>query len=241
MLREWLNGLGVRSPFPAVDPESAFSAIGDIHGRADLLERALNTLKERQIICVGDYVDRGDDSAGVLRLLHARPNIVCLSGNHEEMMLNFIDEPEEYGNHWLRFGGVQTLASFGVFGVHEGSESAAMKLARDALIEAFEAPVLSWLRTLPTYWQSGNVAVVHAGADPNQPINEQGTETLHWGHANFGRKQRTDGVWVLHGHTIVDAPRVEDGMVAIDTGAFFTGRLTIAHVDRDGVFFETIS
>lgn len=95
MFREWRNGLGGRLPFPPVDKKSSFSAIGDTHGRADLLERALNICKGRQITCVGDHIDPG--SAGALRSLHARPDVTCLSGNHQEMMLDFLEASEEYG------------------------------------------------------------------------------------------------------------------------------------------------
>lgn len=241
MLRDWLNGLGGRSPFPPVDPESAFSAIGDVHGRVDMLERALDALRGRQVICVGDYVDRGDNSADVLRCLHDRPDIICLSGNHEEMMLKFLDAPRRYGNHWLRFGGLQTLASFGVASASVISDGDAMTLARDELHEAIGAPLLNWMRSLPTHWQSGNVAVVHAGADPAISIEDQSTQTLHWGHPKFLRKQRADGVWVLHGHTIVDEPTAQNGRISIDTGAYVTGRLTVAHIDRNDVRFDTFS
>ena len=76
---------------------------------------------------VGDYVDRGEDSAGVLRTLFARrddPKLICLTGNHEEMLLSFLDQPVEKGERWLRYGGMQTLASFGVGGVNPSSKGA---------------------------------------------------------------------------------------------------------------------
>ena len=241
MLRQLLARMGKTGPFPEIEPETAFSAIGDIHGRADLLERALHLPHSHPIVCVGDYVDRGDNSADVLRMLHSRPDIICLSGNHEEMMLSFVETPQKHGNRWLRFGGLQTLASFGVSGVTDTSEDSAMISARDQLVAAMGAPLLSWMQSLPTRWRSGNVAVVHAGADPVVPIEDQTTRALHWGHPDFAKTQRTDGVWVLHGHTIVDGPLAQKGRIPIDTGAYATGRLTVAHVEISGVHFETVT
>ena len=217
MLSNWFKGLfSPTRPFPRPAPKEPFVAIGDIHGRADLLKRALRSIKDTKIVCVGDYVDRGDDSAEVLRLLYARPDVVCLSGNHEEMMLHFLDHPQKHGPRWLRYGGLQTLASFGVPGASEAASGAALD------------------------GQSGNVAVVHAAADPAVPIDMQTTETLHWGHADFETTQREDNIWVLHGHTIVDTPHADRGRVSIDTGSYATGRLTAAWVSSDGVTFETV-
>lgn len=240
MLGNWIKGrLKPKRPFPQIAPDAPFVAIGDIHGRADLLARALAGLEGIQIICVGDYIDRGDHSAKVLRLLQGRPDIVCLSGNHEEMMLAFLDHPQKAGPRWLRHGGLQTLASFGVAGAREGSSGAELEKIAQALKAAIGPVQEHWLRSLPRVWQSGNVAVVHAGADPRVPIDQQHGSTLHWGHRDFARTDRQDGIWVLHGHTIVDSPTADRGRIAIDTGAYATGRLTCARVTADGVTFET--
>ncbi|WP_415919321.1 metallophosphoesterase [Tateyamaria sp. SN6-1] len=240
MLTRVLDRFRRPTPFPALAPDQAFVALGDVHGRADLLNRALNRVGSAQVVCVGDYVDRGEQSAEVLRTLSARGDIICLSGNHESMMLRFIDDPAQAGPRWLRYGGLQTLASFGVRGTTPLSDGAALRRARDTLVEAMGGPLVAWLRDLPTRWQSGNVAVVHAAADPHTPIADQSSAHLRWGHAAFHQTRRKDGVWVVHGHTIVDAPRADEGRISIDTGAFATGRLTLAHIDRDGVRFDTI-
>lgn len=241
MLSNWIKGLfAPKRPFPPLAPDAPFVALGDIHGRADLLARALDSIKDTQIVCVGDYVDRGDESAEVLRLLHARPDVVCLSGNHEEMMLNFLDHPQKHGPRWLRYGGLQTLASFGVAGASEATTGAALDAIAEQLQNAMGAELVLWLRNRPIFWQSGNVAVVHAAADPASPINLQTAETLHWGHADFGTTQRQDDIWVLHGHTIVDAPFADCGRVSIDTGAYATGRLTAAWVSAHNVTFKTV-
>ena len=216
----------VGQPPETVSPATPFVVIGDIHGRNDLLQRVLAGLDDAHtVVCVGDYVDRGDESAAVLRTLAARPDITCLLGNHEAMMLDFIDAPENNGNRWMRYGGLQTVASFGISGVHENADTETMKATRDALVAAMGDDLIGWLRTLPTYFISGNVAVVHAGADP-------------YGHPDFGTVARPDKMWVIHGHTIVDTPMVTNGCIAIDTGAYATGRLTAVVVTDQGFAFK---
>jgi serine/threonine protein phosphatase 1 len=100
---------------------------------------------------------------------------------------------------------------------------------------------LDWLKSRPASWQTGNVAVVHAGADPTVPIYDQSVKTLYWGHSDFTKKRRRDGVWVVHGHTIVDAPEILRERIAIDTGAYATGRLSAVHVDQANARFETVT
>ena len=229
------------SDFPATAPDQPFIAVGDIHGCVDLLQQFLDKEPTYPVVCVGDYVDRGDHSAEVLRLLHARPDITCLSGNHEEMMLGFLKDPARSGARWLRYGGLQTLASFGVAGVTETSGADALVQARDQLQEAMGPDLVSWIKGLPKCWQSGNVAVVHAGADPACSIENQTDKTLHWGHPDFAKATRTDGVWVVHGHTIVEEPTASRGRIAIDTGAYATGRLTAALIEPGKTTFETIT
>lgn len=227
--------------FPATAPEHPFIAVGDIHGCAELLKRFLDKEPAYPVICVGDYVDRGDQSAEVLKVLRARSDITCLSGNHEEMMLSFLKDPKHKGARWLRYGGLQTLASFGVAGVTDSSGPDMLEQARDRLQDAMGADLITWMRGLPKSWQSGNVAVVHAGADPARSLSDQKTKALHWGHPDFTKVMRTDGVWIVHGHTIVGEPSAERGRIAIDTGAYATGRLTAVLVEPGQTTFNTVS
>ena len=192
---------------PAFDapirPDGPFFAIGDIHGTQPRLLAALSSIAEKAdsptIICVGDYVDRGEDSANVLRTLKDHsdrlgPSFVCLMGNHEQMMLKFLDDPEAHGERSLRYGGLQTIASFGV-GL---GTKRSFSLVREQLVSAMGAELIDWMRYLPKDWVSGNVAVVHAGADPLVPIANQRTSHLLWGHAEFETVPRNDGLWVVH-------------------------------------------
>ena len=227
-----------------ITPDAPFFAVGDVHGCLTLMQKLQKQLAEKDptapVVYVGDYIDRGEDSAGVLRALfdqRKNSNIICLAGNHEEMMLSFIDQPAAKGERWLRYGGLQTLASFGIRGINPAAKGDALVAAASKLEDAIGPDMLNWLRHLQIMWQSGNVAVVHAGADPAISINMQGPSTLLWGHPDFAKKPRTDDIWVTHGHTIVDEATNQDGRIAIDTGAYACGRLTAAYVTSSNVEF----
>lgn len=231
-----LFGGGGRFAPPA--PDQPLFVIGDLHGRADLLDKLLDQARDgEQIICVGDYVDRGENSADVLARLHGMPDILCLKGNHEDMLLAFLEDPENAGPRWLRYGGLQTLASFRVPGVSERMRGEELTAARDELVKRMGNDQIDWLQTMPLFYETGNVAIVHAGADPVCPISQQSNAVLMWGHPEFRKSTRPDGIWVVHGHTIVDEPAAKNGRVSVDTGAYATGRLTAARIGNDGIEF----
>jgi serine/threonine protein phosphatase 1 len=218
-----------------IAPDRPFFAIGDIHGNYRPLERVLEMIDARSqgepVITVGDYVDRGPDSARVLswlqHLTQRYPaDFICLKGNHEVMMLDFLDRPDDMGPRWLNHGGLQTLASYRI-GPPTG---AGVRALRDALAEAMGDELIAWMRALPIFWQSGNVTVTHAGADPALPVDAQDADNMIWGHADFGTVPRDDGRWIVHGHRIVETPSAQYGIISIDTGSYATQRLTVAHV-----------
>ncbi len=164
--------------------------------------------------------------------------MTCLMGNHEHMMLRFLDDPVAHGSRWLRYAGLQTLASFKIASVPGASSSADEWVdLRNRSGAALGPDLIEWVRNLPSIWTTGNVAVVHAGADPEIPIEQQSRATLLWGHPEFDKRPRSDGVWVVHGHTIVDAPQSVDGRISIDTGGYATGRLTAALIETSKVSF----
>ena len=232
------------APLPQLSPPVC--VVGDIHGRADLLDRLLALIaaepeaRAARLIFVGDYIDRGPDSAKVLMRLQEMTTAgraVCLMGNHERMLLDAIDQPEEAGQRWLLNGGDATLASFGVAGRLPGeNEAERMAALAQRLRAVLPAGVEAWLRALPLWWQDQGLAVVHAGADPALPLAEQGETALIWGHRHFG-KPRADGLWIAHGHVVRAEPRAEAGRIAVDTGAWSTGRLTAAWIAAGQVRF----
>lgn len=223
-----------------LSPEQPFYAIGDIHGRDDLLAALLSQLDGEgeagsPVIFLGDYVDRGPDSAAVLTRLHelalqAPDQVVCLMGNHEKMLLEFIDDPAGRGLRWLRNGGSATLASFGLAGVTDKDDAEDLMDVADAFEGALPDGMQAWLRTLPLQWRSGNVVCVHAAMDPARGPDDQSSRVLLWGHKDFLHRVREDDIWVVHGHTIVKEPEARNGRIAIDTGAYQSGRLTAAEI-----------
>ncbi|APG48966.1 metallophosphoesterase family protein [Phaeobacter porticola] len=231
-----------RQDFAAIDPGLRFYVIGDVHGCDDLLAQLLEQLDPGvPVVCLGDYVDRGEQSSAVLRRLMAQPEVTALMGNHESMLLDFLRDPSANAAAWLRSGGLQTLASFDVGGISERSSEMALKKAADTLADAMGGEMIEWLRNLPLSCQFGNVFVAHAGADPGAPVTTQSRQALLWGHREARLTPRSDGVWVVHGHWIVSEPIVEEGRIALDTGAFATGRLTAAELRPGSVQFIGMS
>jgi serine/threonine protein phosphatase 1 len=225
-------------------------AIGDVHGRHDLLIRLLDRISEDaaayettpKIVFLGDYIDRGEharDTIDLLIKLAERPEAetVFLMGNHEQMLLRFLREPSS-ASRWLRYGGLQTLMSYGVGGIGNlHAEGEALRL-RSALIEAL-GPHLRFIEALRVSHHAGNLFFAHAGADPALPTDEQDVATLLWGCETFRTTDRDDGIWVVHGHFVVEQPAAERGRIAVDTGAYFSGRLTAARIaDGEVVFLE---
>lgn len=224
-------------------------AIGDVHGRADLLEQLLGAIdqdaKDRafpawRLVTMGDYVDRGEQSAQVLARLRGilahggwrdgPAEVVALRGNHEEMMVAFVDAPAEAGARWIRNGGLQALASYAVGGVTPNMEGEDLVAVAARLAEA-AAPDIALLRTLPAWTRFGNVIFAHAGADPELPPELQSDRTLIWGTSRFFSLPRKDGMWVVYGHYVVDEAAAAGGRIAVDTGAYYSGVLSAVRLE----------
>lgn len=235
-----------RTSFSApLRPNKAFIVIGDIHGHARALDDLLSVIDAysdvpSQLVFVGDYIDRGEGSATVLKRLYelsCTNKAICLMGNHEQMMLDFLRNPTGPAYRWLEFGGLQTLASFGVFPANGVLNVDRCPDLAGTLREKLGSDLLEWLEQLPPLWQSGNVVVTHAALDPDKGIDDQDHVSLLWGTPSFGRKSRKDGIWVVHGHNVVSEPTVKDGVISIDTGAFATGKLSAAVIHRNRLEF----
>ncbi|MEM1344073.1 MAG: metallophosphoesterase [Pseudomonadota bacterium] len=235
-------------PVPA-DPEGHLYAVGDIHGRADLLMRLLETILEDapawqsppEIVFLGDYVDRADGVRDVLDFLievrdwdEIRP--VFLMGNHERMLLRFLGDPVR-GGTWIGHGGIETLASYGIRADEHVTEEDELRALRDALAAALGPEHRAFLEAARPWHLSGNLFCTHAGADPARPPEEQSERALLWGHRDFALQAREDGLWVVHGHEVVDLPRIEGQRVAVDTGAWFSDRLSAARIHGGEIGF----
>jgi serine/threonine protein phosphatase 1 len=212
------------------------AAVGDIHGRADLLADLHQRLDLESDgapapieIYLGDYVDRGAHSHAVIDALIARSHdrqVVFLMGNHERMMLRALEDPGSV-MLWLQNGGDQTLRSYGV-----GSGDVQQAAQRDpALIcrvlgEIVPADHVAFLRSLHLSFSIGGFLFVHAGIRPGVPLPEQREEDCLWIRDDFLNSTADHGVVVVHGHTPVQAPQFLRNRINLDTGAVFTGVLT---------------
>jgi serine/threonine protein phosphatase 1 len=218
-------------------------AIGDIHGRLDLLERVIAAIRRdvsdhgpaSLTITVGDYIDRGSQSRGVLDRLIENPFptlYVALKGNHEAMLETFIADPES-GPFWARQGGQETLQSYGVrLGALPRSADFA-EAARD-FRAALPASHFEFLRSLKTSFTRGCYFFCHAGVRPGVPLDRQSEHDLLWIRDAFLMSREDFGKIVVHGHTPVAEPEVRANRVGIDTGAFASGRLTCIMLDEAG-------
>ena len=222
-------------------------AVGDIHGRADLLDAMITRIGENagettpRVVFLGDYVDRGDQSRQVLERLAALPEetgweIRFLRGNHEVMLGEFLADPKAAAPRWFRNGGLETLLSYEVGGVSPGSTGDAVVEVRDRLAEKLN-PLAVWLDELLPSYHAGSIFFAHAGADPTRPVEYQSERTLYWGMPTSLETPRTDGIWVVHGHYISDEPQLLPSRIAIDTGAYYSGRLTAARLAPGSVRF----
>jgi len=214
-------------------------AIGDIHGRADLLDRlhakieadlspssAFGAPQKAVVVYLGDYIDRGPDSHGVIeRLTRARfpgVEIVALLGNHEDMLLQFLDAP--YGaSLWLSNGGDATLGSYKV---RIPASYDDFLLTQRALLGAMPRHHKQFLLGLTVQVQFGDYLFVHAGIKPGLPLDRQSREQMIWIRDVFLESEGDHGVIVVHGHTIVHEVEWRPNRIGVDTGAYTTGRLT---------------
>lgn len=208
-------------------------AIGDIHGRSDMLDELLwrikddaGSLYEAKLIFLGDYVDRGPDSRGVIdRLISLGQDYedaVFLKGNHEALLLDFLAEPEDLP-HWVEWGGAETLESYGLDTV--GKEYGALA---EEFLEAAPQSHLDFLNGLKLTHIEGDYLFVHAGVRPGTPLEEQTEEDLIWIRKRFHNaapSSRPDYV-VVHGHTPTDKPDDAGWRIGVDTGACYGGLLT---------------
>ncbi|HEX2136437.1 MAG TPA: metallophosphoesterase family protein [Microvirga sp.] len=212
-------------------------AIGDVHGRLDLLDALLARIDDdlraspvdRPIeVLVGDYIDRGPDSRGVVaRLVERRRKreLVCLMGNHESFLLAFLRDPAVL-RQWLPNGGLATLESYGV----QVRSPTGLPIQAKLIAEEFRSKLPpeheDFLSNLPHAFSCGDYLFVHAGIRPNVPLDRQSPDDLLWIREEFLLSTAVFEKIVVHGHTPVARPEIRPNRIAIDTGAYFTGRLT---------------
>jgi len=222
----------------AAPPDMRLYAIGDVHGRDDLLaamhERVRADLTARpvaahRLIHMGDYVDRGPQTAEVLdrlsRLVTEDSSVLCLMGNHEELLDNFLTTPIEGATVFLQNGGIETLASYGVIARDdvEGDEAVVL---RDTFLAVLPEAHRAFLAALKLSVAFGDYFFCHAGIRPGIPLDRQVRRDLIWIRGTFHRDESDHGKVIVHAHSPVPEPEVRPNRINIDTGAVFSGRLT---------------
>jgi serine/threonine protein phosphatase 1 len=220
-------------------------AVGDIHGRADLLGRMLkqidadlaeNTPRHVIQVFLGDYVDRGPASRQVLDLLIERESThrsVFLKGNHESLLASFPGDPSIL-DAWQRLGGLETLMSYGITPSINANAPVQTQLAI-AFAQAFPESHLRFLGNLKTSFTCGDYFFAHAGVRPGVPLTEQREEDLLWIRQEFLLCEDNFSKIVVHGHTPVLQPDIRPNRINIDTGAYATGRLTCLVLEADTI------
>lgn len=228
-------------------------AVGDIHGRADLLARLLDKLRADRaaratatpalIVFLGDYVDRGPQSREVIdRLIAFRdePGFECrfLLGNHEDAMLDYLDGRIS-GLGWSKHGGDTTLRSYGVTPPAEASRTA-WAARRDAFRAAVPAAHRAFLEGLELAVVQDRLLFVHAGIRPGVALEQQEKRDLLWIRSEFLQSERDDRWLVVHGHTPKEEAYAGPGRLCLDSGSYLSGRLTAAVFDgADVALIET--
>lgn len=226
----------VADDWPQVPEGTRVYAIGDVHGRLDLLDALLDRIADESardpadsvhLVMLGDLIDRGPQSAQVVERLLTVPRGVdemhLLMGNHEEALLEILDGAHSQLPGWIRYGGEQALQSYGL-------EDTSIFGDREALVAKIHAGIpashVRLFRSMVDYVQIGDYLFVHAGIFPGRPLEQQQVHDLRWIREEFLDDPRDHGVMVVHGHTITPDVDCRVNRIGIDTGAYRSGMLT---------------
>jgi serine/threonine protein phosphatase 1 len=221
-------------------------AIGDVHGRADLLDRVLASIDADRAahpaartveVFLGDYIDRGPQSRQVLDRLIARgqvQEIVCLKGNHETYVAGVLSDPAIL-REWRLYGGFETLLSYGVVPTLNLDADEQAKLS-EAFGRALPDSHRRFLDGLETSFTCGDFFFTHAGVRPGIPLAKQREQDLLWIREDFLLCNDDFGKVVVHGHTPVREPDIRPNRINIDTGAYATGQLTCLVLEEDKIY-----
>jgi serine/threonine protein phosphatase 1 len=230
---------------PEVPPNERIYAVGDIHGRADLLVKLHKLIqkdaqiygqeKTKKIIYLGDYIDRGLESKTVIDILLTQPlqdfQHIFLKGNHEDLLLRCIGDPQTWPA-WIGLGGAATALSYGArLRPSEAEDDNIDERMRQDFLQRIPLEHRSFLEGLQLNCRSGDYLFVHAGVRPHVPLEQQDPQDLMWIREDFLRHKASLGVVVVHGHSISLKPEVLPERIGIDTGAYATNALSCIVLD----------
>lgn len=248
MFRRMSGNLAAKKGY-AGPPGKRLYTIGDIHGRLDLLDSLLDRI-ERDIrdrpvdtvalVCLGDLIDRGPDSAGVVEKLrslsdHFPVRAHFLMGNHEEVLLRVLAAEPGLAYDWLGYGGDACAASYGVDAI--ALQAMDEQRIADTLADAIPATHVAFLKGFGDTIRFGDYLLVHAGIRPGIPVEQQQPQDLRWIRQPFLSDANDHGCLVLHGHTISEGVDRRVNRIGIDTGAYRTGILTAAVIEAADLRF----
>jgi len=233
----------VRRRVPQLPDGLRIYAIGDVHGRADLLSSPLAAIDADLVahpaartlhVFLGDYIDRGPNSRQVIDLVIAcgrDHETVLLKGNHETYPALFLNDPSVLGE-WRFLGGLETLMSYGLkpWKGADGQEQRTLAKGFATVLPPGHARFLSELKTS---FCCGDFFFVHAGVKPGVPLERQREEDMLWIREDFLLHEEDFGKLIVHGHTPVREPDFRDNRINIDTGAYATGKLTCLIIEGD--------
>lgn len=242
LIWKWLKSRAQKQR-PRVPDHSRIYAIGDVHGRADLLQEVFTAIDESLAshpvqnpvqVMLGDYIDRGADSRAVIETLlerRRRRQMVYLRGNHETFPADFLADPSNL-SHWQQMGGLQTLLSYGVKPSMRHEPGQEQRIAA-AFRQALPKSHYDFLNNLALSFSCGDYFFVHAGVRPGIPLSQQREDDLLWIRDDFLLHEGSFGKIIVHGHTPAEKPDIRANRINIDTGAFATGRLTCLVLQGD--------
>lgn len=237
------NPFNSRQARPSLPEGYRIYAVGDVHGRDDLLSNVFDKIDRHERshpspqpveIFLGDYVDRGPRSRAVVDLLIARRRVrdaVLLSGNHEICVLEFLQEPKVLST-WRHYGGIETLLSYGLRPSLNPNDDEQLALAAQ-FASNLPPEHLEFYRSLSLNFTIGDFFFVHAGVKPGVSLEAQDEQDMLWIREEFLFHEERYEKMIVHGHTPVREPEFRQNRINIDTGAYATGRLTCLMIEHD--------
>ena len=218
--------------------------IGDVHGREDLLQQVHDNILDdvsdytgrKIVIYLGDYIDRGERSKQVIELLLSHPlsdfESIHLRGNHEQSLLDFLIEPD-IGQAWFKYGGLQTLVSYGIRYNKIPTSTKDMQELQTELKERLPDSHLEFLKKTLIFHSFGSYYFVHAGVNPRLSLEQQQPDDQLWIREDFIHHTKAYEKIIIHGHTITDEPDFQHNRIGLDTGAYQSGKLSCLVLEND--------